>query len=270
MLTVYKVHEGTEKPHELAIAEAARVLATGGLALIPTETVYGVAASVAAFSRGSIVPNGGAFQVAHSFIARPTANNNLDPAFDPAIQVNGAAVPALGTGYRRIFTLKQRELTQTVAWLVEDERALGTYGVDVPPEATVLARAFWPGALTIIVKAAPCVPAFMQAGDGTVALRASASPVAQALVRTAGPLACTSSNTHGMPAPASFADVEPRILAGVDIAIDAGETSCRDASTIVSFVHSELQILRQGALAEADIRAALKRAHQTEPTDSQR
>ena len=106
-----------------------------------------------------------------------------------------------------------------------------------------------------------------------MALRASASPVAQALVRAAGPLACTSSNTHGKPASASFGAVEPRILAGVDIAIDAGETPCRDASTIVSFVHGELRILRQGALAEADIRAVLAgtpRPKATDPTDPQR
>lgn len=342
MITVYKVHEGAVEPHELAVAEAARVLATGGLALIPTETVYGVAASVAAFSQGSIVPNeealgalgsyegtgavcvavpstsddgaarpllaatpahdrtacdsgsciaaavpcgvdsarnlGGAPaaarpKVARPFIARPTAESIPEPPLDPSARVNGAAVPALGTGYRRIFTLKQRDLAQTVAWLVEDERALSAYGIDVPPEAEALARAFWPGALTIIVKAAPCVPAFMQAADGTVALRASASPVAQALVRTAGPLACTSSNTHGKPAPASFGAVEPRIIAGVDIAIDACETPCRDASTIVSFVHGELRILRQGALAEADIRAALAGTptpKATDPTDPQR
>ncbi len=340
MLTVYKVHEGAAEPHELAIAETARVLATGGLALIPTETVYGVAVSVAAFSQGSIVPSEGTVggpnssevagtapidassaldgaiaypssttavpqdkvaccgasssrasgalyeaasadgrkgaraaaqpKTARPLIARPAAGGSPEPLFDPSSRVNGAAVPALGTGYRRIFTLKQRDLAQTVAWLVEDERALSAYGVDVPPEAEALARAFWPGALTIIVKAAPCVPAFMQASDGTVALRASASPVAQALVRATGPLACTSSNTHGKPAPASFANVEPRILAGVDIAVDAGATPCRDASTIILFVHGELRILRQGALAQADIRAALAGAQAPQPTDPQR
>lgn len=67
----------------------------------------------------------------------------------------------------------------------------------------------------------------------------------QALIRACGsPLACTSANTHGAPAPASFATVEERILEGVDVAVDAGETPCRDASTIVSFQHGGLQILQ--------------------------
>ena len=109
-----------------------------------------------------------------------------------------------------------------------------------------------------MIKAAPCVPTFMRAADDTVALRASASPVVQALIRACGsPLACTSANTHGAPSPASFAAVEGRILEGVDVAVDASETPCRDASTIVSFQHGGLQILRQGALPASEIERVL-------------
>lgn len=242
MQTVYRVYKGTREPHRLAVERAAEVLGRGGLVLIPTETVYGVAVAVNAFSDA---------------VPQDTSESLLWPR-DPQVTVNGAAVPALGTGYRRIFTLKQRELTQTVAWLVDDAEALDRYGVDIPHEARVLARRCWPGALTIVVKAAPCVPTFMRAADDTVALRASASPVVQALIRACGsPLACTSANTHGTPAPASFADVEDRILEGVDLAVDAGETPCRDASTIVTFKHGELQILRQGALPASEIERVL-------------
>ena len=59
------------------------------------------------------------------------------------------------------------------------------------------------------------------------------------------------------PAAASFAAVEGRILEGVDVAVDAGETPCRDASTIVSFQHGGLQILRQGALPASEIERVL-------------
>ena len=242
MQTVYRVYEGAREPHRLAVERTAEVLGCGGLALIPTETVYGVAVAVNAFS--DAVP-----QDTGEFPSLPR---------DPQAAVNGAAVPALGTGYRRIFTLKQRELTQTVAWLVDGVEALDRYGVDIPEDARVLARRCWPGALTIVVKAAPCVPTFMRAADDTVALRASASPVVQALIRACGsPLACTSANTHGAPSPASFAAVEGRILEGVDVAVDAGETPCRYASTIVSFQHGGLQILRQGALPASEIERVL-------------
>ena len=103
------------------------------------------------------------------------------------------------------------------------------------------------------------VPRFMQAADGTVALRCSASPVVAALIHACGcPLATTSANTHGMPAPASFDVVEPVVLAGVDVAIDAGETPCQDASTIVSCVSGKIVVTRHGALSEDDIQRVAK------------
>lgn len=220
MQRIYRVAPDAH-PHPLAIRDAATVLQAGGLALVPTETVYGVGVSVAAYAGSQDMPDE-------------------------------------TTGYARIFSLKQRDVRQTVPWLVAGVDALDRFGVDVPPQTYRLARAFWPGALTLIVKAAPCVPAFMQADDGTVALRASASPVIQALIRAcASPLAVTSANTHGMPAPVSFDDVEPRILAGVDAAIDAGTTPCRDASTIISTLDGTCRIIRQGALSAERIQSAL-------------
>ena len=240
MTQVFRTAADEDLTESAAIAQAARVLMAGGLALIPTETVYGLAVAVSAFT----CPSAGA----------------TEPL------VNGCPVPAEGTGYRRIFDLKQRELTQTVPWLVAGADALERYGHDADPGAQALARAFWPGALTLIVPARDdvpafmrAVPAFMRAADGTVALRSSASPVVAALIEACGsPLACTSANTHGAPAPASCSAVEQRILDGVDVAIDAGATPCQDASTIVSFPGGEPQIIRQGALSAADIKRVLK------------
>lgn len=214
MANVIKAHDN--------LGPAADCLTAGGLALVPTETVYGVGVAISAFAA------------------------NLE-------------IPGPDTGYGRIFTLKQRELTQTVPWLVDGPAALERYGKDVPHSICALAEKLWPGALTLVVPAADDVPSFMRAADGTVALRASASPVVQELIARCGsPLAVTSANTHGKPAPISFDEVEPHILAGVDVAIDAGETPCRDASTIVAVRDGELQILREGALAVREIRAVLE------------
>lgn len=201
------------------LGPALEVLRAGGLALLPTETVYGVGVSVAAYAG-----------------------------------CEGA--PAPETGYGRIFSLKRRDRAQTVPWLVDGPEALDRYGVDVPKQARELAERYWPGALTLVVPASPRVPAFMQAADGTVALRSSASPVIRELIgELDSPLAVTSANTHGMPAPASFASVEPRILSGVDAAVDAGETACRDASTIVAIREGVPVILREGALSTQDVQS---------------
>ena len=81
------------------------------------------------------------------------------------------------------------------------------------------------------------------------------------LVRTcASPLAVTSANTHGAPAPASFAQAEPRIVDGVDIAIDAGPTRCREASTIVSCAGAAPVLIREGAIGAAELQRALDAA----------
>lgn len=203
------------------LGSVAEHLAVGALALLPTETVYGVGVAVAAFAEHR-------------------------------------EAPGPETGYGRIFTLKRRELSQTVPWLVDGPEALDRYGVNVPPQIRALAEAFWPGALTLVVDASPEVPPFMRAADGTVALRASASPVVQSLISACGsPLAVTSANTHGEPAPTAFADVETRILDGVDVAVDGGETACRDASTIVAVRDGGPVILRQGAVSRAEILAIL-------------
>ena len=82
MQTVYRVYEGTREPHRLAVERTAEVLGRGGLALIPTETVYGVAVAVNAFSDA---------------VPQDTSESLLWPR-DPQAAVNGAAVPALGTG----------------------------------------------------------------------------------------------------------------------------------------------------------------------------
>lgn len=199
----------------------ADALKTGALALLPTETVYGVGVCVGAYG-----------------------------GYD--------RVPAPQTGYGRIFTLKRRDVAQTVPWLVGGIGDLDRFGEDVAPEIRALAAAFWPGALTLVVKASPSVPAFMRAADNTVALRASASPVIQYLVRACGsPLAVTSANTHGAPAPASFADAEDRIVEGVDVAVDAGATACRDASTIVAMRDGKLEVLREGAISASRIMTAI-------------
>ncbi len=164
----------------------------------------------------------------------------------------------VSAGYPRIFSLKQRAETQTVPWLVGDVSDLETYGVGVDDETLRLAEAFWPGALTLVVHASSAVPKALQAGDGTVALRVSRSPVVAALIRACRcPLATTSANTHGMPAPTVFSEVEPRILEGVDVAIDGGATMCGEASTIVSCLGPRPQILREGALSAQQIAEVL-------------
>ena len=158
--------------------------------------------------------------------------------------------------HQRVFAIKQRQLTQTLPWFIADAADLARYGEDVPAWAHRLADAFWPGALTLVVRASAVVPSeYVQPGatpaaPATIALRVPGSAFVRALVRAAGaPLAQTSANTHGAPSAASSAALEPGIAAAVDLVVDAGAAPVGVASTIVDATGPEPRVLREGAIA---------------------
>ncbi len=160
----------------------------------------------------------------------------------------GAAAKPGNPGHARIFDIKRRDLSQTLPLLVADAAELGRLATDVPQWATGLAEKAWPGALTLVVRASEAVPAEFCRTDGTVALRVPNSNLVRKLARRVGPLAVTSANTHGMPAPATSDDIERRIAEAADLTLAAGPTPAGEASTIVDATGDEPKILRQGAL----------------------
>jgi release factor glutamine methyltransferase len=162
-------------------------------------------------------------------------------------------------GPHEIFDIKVRPLEKPLPWLVEDEDALDIYGVEVPEYAHKLAKAFWPGALSLVVKASDVVGKDFRADDDTVALRSPDHEVVMELIQASGgPIIATSANTSGMPAPGDFADVEERILAAADVVLDGGETAHRMASTVVGCTGPEPVILREGAIPSDQIMAAAR------------
>ncbi|MDO9107656.1 MAG: L-threonylcarbamoyladenylate synthase [Coriobacteriia bacterium] len=153
-------------------------------------------------------------------------------------------------GPNEIFDIKVRPLDKPLPWLIEDDDALlDKYGVDVPEYAHNLAKAFWPGALTLVVKASDVVGKDFRAEDDTVALRSPDHEVVMELIRASGgPIIATSANTSGAPAPNSFAQVEERIIAAADVALDGGETEHKQASSVVDCTGERPVVLREGAI----------------------
>jgi len=188
---------------------------------------------------------------------------------DSVYGIGCAATPG-NPGLGRIFDIKRRDRSQTLPWLVADARDLLMYGVEVPDWAFALAQAFWPGALTLVVKASPLVPAdyLRPAEDApaaseaspapTIALRCPDSKLVRDLARELGvPLAVTSANTHGSASATTGSAVEDRLVHMSDLTLDAGPAPIAVASTIVDCTGAEPQILREGALStQAIMRAA--------------
>jgi len=194
-----------------SVDEIVSRLLRGGLAIVPTETVYGLAADVT---------NPEALDALIALKGR--APDHPLPVQAPSIQI-------------------ARPLA--ARWSEEADR---------------LARAFWPGPLTIVVPKAPSVPETVSAGLDTVGIRCPDHPLTLEVLRRLGrPIAVPSANPSGQAPPTDGAGAA-RAFPDADVPVlDGGP--CREglASTVITVAREAPRILRDGALARADIERVL-------------
>lgn len=177
---------------------------------------------------------------------------------DSVYGIAAAATPA-NPGYQDIFTLKQRPATQTLPWLIADASELEIYGQQLDPRIFQVVKRFWPGPLTVVVKASSQVPEEYLGPDHTIALRIPASELVRQVERQLGhPLACTSANIHGHPSPFSFDQVDASLVDGAAISVDGGATKSQEASTILGFPDGALKFYRVGAISQQEIEECLE------------
>ncbi len=201
-------HTSQSNPDKQVIEEVKQGLLDRQTALLPTDSVYGIACAV--------LPDNDA--------------------------------------YEAIYRIKNRPSAMKLPWLIADVEQLDVYGRDIPAWAYRLADEFWPGALTLIVKATEEVPDSYRAPDGTVALRMPDSEFIRDLIRQMKcPLAATSANIHGKPSATSDREFDQRVIDAVDIVVNAGDTPVAIESTIVDCTKETPKIVRQGALSAPTI-----------------
>jgi tRNA threonylcarbamoyl adenosine modification protein (Sua5/YciO/YrdC/YwlC family) len=165
----------------------------------------------------------------------------------PTDTVYGLAADAWHSGAAdRLFRVKGRPRNVELPVLVSDaDQAMGLV-TGVPDAALRLMKAFWPGALTLVLPRAPEVTADLGDEDATIGIRCPAHPVPIALCREFGPIATTSANRHGAP-PLTRAAEFAESLSGVAVVLDAGE--CNGApSTVVDATGETPRLLREGAI----------------------
>jgi L-threonylcarbamoyladenylate synthase len=138
-------------------------------------------------------------------------------------------------------------------------------------DAEKLARAFWPGPLTLVLPKAEGCPVSQLATVGldTIAVRLPDHPVAQAILAAFGkPVVAPSANQSGHVSPTSAAHVRADLDGRVDLIIDGGPTSVGVESTIVACLGAPT-LLRPGGLPRADIERALGHtlAEESSPSD---
>lgn len=158
---------------------------------------------------------------------------------------------------RRVFAIKHRPPDHPLIVHLAAARWLDDWARDVPPAATYLARAFWPGPLTLVLPRQPLASDVVTGGQDTVALRVPAHPVARALIEAAGALVAPSANRFGRLSPTLAAHVEEQLGAEVDMILDGGPCTVGVESTIVSVLADGPALLRPGGIPVAQIEALL-------------
>ncbi len=192
-----------------AIAAATDAVKSGRLVVLPTDTVYGIAAD----------------------------------AFD-----NGAVA--------NLLAAKGRGRDMPVGVLVGSWHTISGLVYSVPDAAHELIRAFWPGALSLVVQQAPSLQWDLGDARGTVMLRMPLQPVALDVLRAVGPMAVSSANVSGQPPATTAAEAQRQLGDRVDVYLDGGTSEQQAASTILDLTGEVPKILRTGpisARAVADV-----------------
>lgn len=215
--TLYDCSEDTDLLTGMRLAKIA--LQRGELVVLPTDTVYGIAAN----------------------------------AFD------AAAVAAL-------LAAKGRGRQSPPPVLIPSADTMPGLASDIPEVATRLAQAFWPGALTMILRAQPSLHWDLGETKGTVALRVPDHKIALALLAETGPLAVSSANLTGEPAATDCQQAADYLGKSVAVYLDAGTSPKGEASTILDLTglatqvvdgqvrtEGKIRIVRQGALSRTQI-----------------
>jgi L-threonylcarbamoyladenylate synthase len=201
----------TEASSEV-IVEAAACLRVGGLVVMPTETVYGLAADATSDAAVAAI---------YAAKERPAINPLISHVLD-------------------IETAKEHAI----------------FGL----EAKMLARAFWPGPLTLVLPAASTcrISLLARAGLNTVALRSPSHETARALIDAAGvPLAAPSANRSGAVSPTMASHVVADLDGRVDWILDGGPCRHGLESTIIGCLGGQLRLLRAGAITREEIESVL-------------
>lgn len=149
-----------------------------------------------------------------------------------------------------LLDAKERGRDMPPPVLIAEPSMLRAIADDVPPAAAAVAKAFWPGGLTLIVKAQARSGMSLGETGGTVAVRVPDHDGARALLRRTGPLAVSSANVSGRPAALDCTEARDQLGDRVAVYLDGGPVTGGVASTIVDFAATpEGRVLRRGAVS---------------------
>jgi L-threonylcarbamoyladenylate synthase len=165
----------------------------------------------------------------------------------PTDTVYGIGADAFdSTAVAALLSAKGRGRDMPVPVLVGSWNTIDGLVYTVPNAARELIRAFWPGALSLVVTQAPSLHWDLGDAAGTVMLRMPLHAVAIELLREVGPMAVSSANISGNPAAVTAEEARNQLGDLVEVYLDAGPSEQQAASTIVDLTGAQPRILRSG------------------------
>jgi L-threonylcarbamoyladenylate synthase len=191
----------------------------------------------------------------HAIAAAVTAVRRGDLVVLPTDTVYGVGADAFSPeAVRKLLAAKGRGRDMPVPVLIGSWRTARALTDNLPKAAEDLIAAFWPGALTLVVKQGEGLSWDLGDTRGTVAIRMPLHPVAIDLLTDAGPLAVSSANRSGSPPPLTVDEAEEQLGASVSVYLDGGPSGGPVASTIVDMTGESPRLLREGSIAADEIR----------------
>ncbi len=192
----------------------------------------------------------------------------------PTDTVYGIGVDAFNPkAIEKIYEVKERPTDKPLPVLVASIDDVLKISTDLPSNFEKLVAAFWPGALTLVVKANNTLPVGVTSGRNrktkplvsqdiigtkTVGIRMPDNPIALELIKSFGnPLATTSANRSGEAETVTAEEVRENLDEGISLILDGGPTAARVVSTVVDISVTPPVILRQGQITAAQIIAVI-------------
>ena len=177
----------------------------------------------------------------------------------PTETVYGLGADALNPkAVRKIYTAKNRPLDNPIIVHVANKDDVYRLAEKTPKFAEKLMEHFWPGPLTLVLKASKRVPRVTTGGLDTIAIRMPSHKVALALIKEAEtPIAAPSANLAGRPSPTMAEHVIQDLYGRIDIILDAGPTKIGVESTVLDLTQDPPQILRPGGTTYEELKRIL-------------
>ncbi|WP_339918352.1 L-threonylcarbamoyladenylate synthase [Yeosuana marina] len=181
--------------------------------------------------------------------------NNDDVVAIPTETVYGLAGNIYSEkAIKKIFQVKQRPLFNPLIVHIHSIKKIHDIVSEFPDKAEILANAFWPGPLTLILKKKSNIPDLITGGKDTVAVRIPNHPITLSLLKQLSfPLAAPSANPFNRISPTSSLHVEDYFKNTISMVLEGGECKNGIESTIIGFENNEPVLYRLGSISIEDI-----------------